>query len=516
MKKFLITATILLQTMLLSAQIPSAKYALINNVGEELTPFVYDMITSIGNGYFKIGLEFAKKSNDNDLGYGIVDAQGKVILQPLEGQDIISLDVDRNYMIVSKMQADSGYRNLAIFDLDGNEIIPFSKYAVLFPDYNGNIIAGKKLDNPYPHIKYGIIDIKGNVLRPFIYDDIQPIKTDAVLFVVTEVTEPESSSNRVYEPVYDKDRSFKTYVVNMVGDSILSCGNYAMIDSFDRYLHLCDRQSYEHKRYVTSLPVPVLSSYAIMDITNGEIIMEYEDYNALKFQNGLAKRIIDHKVGIVDVYRNEIIPYIYRSIDDFINDLAKATRGEGKIGIINNKGQEVIPCIYDAIEYNGNSIRLNKKNKWGVANISGKIIIPIKYDVVLDIGNRYVAVDKEKKSYLLDKDGQIIKDLSFSVVRYLTSELLLVSDYKSGLNVGAIDYADALRIPFRYTRILAISTIGGFVSDRYLAVETNKKWGIVDTNGTIIIPCEYNSISEVNSNVFIVSKNEMEKKTLNW
>lgn len=516
MKKFIIATLILLATTSNLAQISSVKYALLDNVGKELTPFIYDMITPMGNGYFKVELKFSQKSDNNSLGYGITDAQGRIILQPFSGQDIVSFDPDRNYMIVSRSYGDDRLADLAIFDMNGNEIIPFSEYTVLFPDYNGNIVAGKKLDSPYPQTKYGIIDVLGKVLLPFVYDDIRPIRGNSALYVVTDITESEANNDRIYEPVYDKNRKFKTYVADIHGDSIFSCDNYAMIDCFDKYLHLCDRQSYERKHYVTSLPVPVLSSYAIMDITDGKIIMEYEDYNSLEFHDGLAKRMAGHKVGMVDMHRNEIIPYIYNSIDPFINGLAKVMSVNNKWGIIDNKGQVVLPCTYDAIEYDGGLIRINKKNKWGAANASSSIIIPIKYDAIIDVGSDHIIANKDKDSYLINKDGNIIQKFSFSVVRMLTPGLFEVSDYKSGLNVGAVDYAGVLQIPFNYTRILPIDIGNDAFSDKYLAVEVNKKWGIIDINGKSIIACEYNSIAGCGEKTFIVSRNEKAKDILSW
>ena len=126
----------------------------------------------------------------------------------------------------------------------------------------------------------------------------------------------------------------------------------------------------------------------------------------------------------------------------------------GKFGFVNPKGEIVIPCMYDDVKkfYCGRAAVFEAETgKWGFINRENKLIVPFIYDFVSNFG--------------YDRDG----DIGFDGLAYV--------------NIGISENGRTLII-------------------------TDGKWGLINTDGEVILPVKYGDIARPIENMaYIVDGN---------
>lgn len=147
---------------------------------------------------------------------------------------------------------------------------------------------------------------------------------------------------------------------------------------------------------------------------------------------------------------------------------------ENKAGAFNLKGELIVPFEYDddyISQYSGIGLRVTKNKKRGVIDSKGKIIVPVIYDDVSTLYNsnfkNFIKVTLHNKVGIVNLQGEKV-------------------------------------IPINYEFISA--------EDDFFKVTTtepNRKTGLYDNNGRIIIPTEFRWVqksSTENSNIIILEK----------
>lgn len=169
-------------------------------------------------------------------------------------------------------------------------------------------------------------------------------------------------------------------------------------------------------------------------------------------------------------------------------------------GFINTKGEEIIEC-----QYNGNSIFIDG---FAIAKKNGKAgIINTKNEIVLDFKYQYLGIPFQKQMIASDS-------LKWGIVNF-DGEMLLNFDYDNKLSefkgITALeknnkwqvwDYENKRLLTQKYDELKLIegneSTVLGFgkikpkkYSQSIAFARIDKKWGIINDKGIIVIPIEY-------------------------
>ena len=169
----------------------------------------------------------------------------------------------------------------------------------------------------------------------------------------------------------------------------------------------------------------------------------------------------------------------YDQLEAFHNGMA-AVGKNGKWGYINHRGEEVIPCQFDSEkEYYSEDysygvshpfsedlavVRLN--GKWGVIDKKGNVVVHYgKYEGIYDCHDGMLLVWSEGKRYMLNKRGEMAFDIS---------EYEECHSFNEGL----------------------------------CFVKKDGKYGYIDTNGNLVIPCEYTSANSFMEGKAIVNYSE--------
>lgn len=155
----------------------SNKIGLLNRDGEVIVEPLYDTILDdcySPNDLIRVGTLFPYGYSQKSGGvssyvrykYKIVNSTG-VFITDME-YDSIAISSDKRLITVQDRQ--KGY---AVYDVTGNEIVPFGKYAWIDGFDNGLCrVNAWKMTNDIDEKKWGIINTKGKEVLPLEYDNI--------------------------------------------------------------------------------------------------------------------------------------------------------------------------------------------------------------------------------------------------------------------------------------------------------------------------------------------------------
>lgn len=246
----------------------------------------------------------------------------------------------------------------------------------------------------------------------------------------------------------------------------------------------------------------------------------------------------------------------YDDIEDFKDGVAKVRKG-GQMGAIGEDGTEIIPCRYDVIyDFNDGVAITEKGRKYGFIDSSGKEILPCLYDDILEHniamsylknGSSYGTVYTESRKYdhhfftkglaavlkggqlgFVDKQGDIsfysLKD-KYDKVYEAHSCILLSKNGKWGIADlrgkeivpceydNVFDYDDMPidgvawaknegqnRILFNIRGEKITPENGIYLYDFNVhglaKILHNNKYGLINRDGKIIVPCKYRDINK--------------------
>jgi hypothetical protein len=132
---------------------------------------------------------------------------------------------------------------------------------------------------------------------------------------------------------------------------------------------------------------------------------------------------------------------------------------DGKHGIVSIDNKIILPAVYDDVFYmytNEHMFYVKNKNKHGIVDSANKIIIPIIYDDLFHLNKNRFRVKNNGVYGVVNSENQII-------------------------------------IPVEYTEI-SYDNITVNSNDQIVQVKKGDKIGIMDINGTTILPVEFDSI----------------------
>ncbi|MCM1118060.1 MAG: WG repeat-containing protein [bacterium] len=291
---------------------------------------------------------------------------------------------------------------------------------------------------------------------------------------------------------------------------------------------------------------------------DGETVLPFVYDQASPFQEGRAYYCRGEEYGLIDRESLEELRLEgYESISTFREGLAYFSR-DGLYGYLDRDGQEVIEPIYDDAGYFYDGLAMVRKNGLcGVIERDGREILPCRY-LKVDIKEMCIVAEKEEGKYCFDREGGALLDGAWYYIReeegmisadgedrrvladgrgkilYETAgdsyfapiagrELVVVRDEEE--NYGIVDYEGQIVVPFEYAfiynkidevglsfreafgkegywdvedfsvKIPPISDrIGEFVMGRAETLQYGK-YGVLRTDGTLELPCEYDKIS---------------------
>ena len=361
-----------------------------------------------------------------------------------------------------------------VIDKDGNNVID-AKYAKIdIPNPKKDFFIIKEKDDSKNN---KIINSKGEQLLTS-YEDVSAIELDKTI------------SSIPYEKTVLKYRSKNSYgLIDFNGKKITNA-DYEDIQKVDF------REG--------TLKIKSKGNYGIINI-KGTVILKpiYDDVNADGYYNDKdgykndgfiirTKTDNGYKYGYTTSKGKIIIEPIYTQLSR-INEITDSknayliTSVNGKYGINKNKKQ-LLKNEYEDINYNTlNQLFICRKQQAkGVYNLDGKAIVPMDYDEIT-IGGIYINAIKGNQSLIFDAKGNKI-DTKFVSLLKATDKYSIIIDQNNNYNI--VDNNNNLLLKENYAYI-------EYYRDNYFIVTKNGYTGIINANGSIIVPIEYSTISKI-------------------
>lgn len=337
-----------------SAMMKDGKWGLVNaeNPNEEIIAPIFDE-----EPYFESNCDFWMVKKDGL--YGAVGVKGEKIIPIVYEQFYFGLE-DK---IIAVKDGKSG-----IIDSKGKEIFPFEYEALDY--FSEEIIVA------YKQSKAGVVSIENKVIIPFEYDSISCYDSGILRVEKNGLVGCLKLPNQqILECIYERIMLFNEYILVRKGG--------------EEFLFTCDGKSVFESVFSELIPLTenlfIASKGGFSGVINieGKIIIPFEykrmvrlseDYikvcdesgkwglfrldgkqicgtiyeDIYHIGKGLAKVIINNKVGAIDLMGNLVVGCKYDDIEtyDMQYGYMRAKRN-GKLTLVNGKGEEIIPCIYD-------------------------------------------------------------------------------------------------------------------------------------------------------------------------
>lgn len=218
--------------------------------------------------------------------------------------------------------------------------------------------------------------------------------------------------------------------------------------------------------------------------------------------------------GVVGKNNAIVVPFIYDEIlRTFSSGLINVCKND-KWGCLDLNGTVVVPIEYDWITPFGkdtlSSSNAKKNGKWGTLNRMGEELIPCIYDEEIVFKDNYAIVSLSGKMGIINKDGKCVFPCHFSFLKpFVKSSKLLKSAENN--KCGIVDVLGNIIAPTIYEEV------GDLYGD-LVVVKQNGFYGLINLNGDIVIPLEYEFIDkshhginkfdiDIKSEFFSVKKN---------
>ena len=253
--------------------------------------------------------------------------------------------------------------------------------------------------------------------------------------------------------------------------------------------------------------------------STGRVVIAPQWDDADFFRNGRALvrvRTNDlHYSCIIDTLGRYIVPPWRQWNGNLIHNWEGATYNaigkDGRWGIIDSNNHEIIPCIYEKTELYGREARVSgffhydekrhgvhavakKDGKFGIIDTNNRTIIPFQYDGIYrpffpETQPEYYVIQKKGKHGVIDTNNRLLVKPRWDII------LFDWATPSRGIALWRHDrrvIADSTgKIILDFPGYSADFPQGGFVPVN----KVNGRAGLMDTDGNIVIPCRFASVS---------------------
>lgn len=307
--------------------------------------------------------------------------------------------------------------------------------------------------------KYGVINSKGQVIVPWVYDNMETILVnEATNYIVSKAGRFGilNSANEIVIPFeYDKiEASYRArgFV------SLTKNGKSGFMNMATRKLVIPSIYDQVYMVSADIIQVKKDSVYCLFKMDGEQLFANW--YTRLEVSRDREVVLVNFngKKGFVNMAEKATVPLIYDELNQIYGNFSSGSLfiaiKDGKQGVIRADGKLHIPVIYNQIKYlTDYKVVVTKGNKKGLFTDTGKQIIPIEYDALTNadgdgFGNTIIAV-KNGKYGMVDINGNSQIPCTYDKLQYLNSFLAIA--VKNG-KYGVVERNNSNKVvlPFIY------------------------------------------------------------------
>lgn len=301
---------------------------------------------------------------------GVIDSNFNVIIEP-KYNTVEPYLYNENLMIYQPFtEGETIYYRPAILDLKGNIVLDF-KYDDLTIISLEPFLLIAKINN-----KYGVINLKDEVIIPFEYEYLKPHNERSKYLIA----EKEYSNFGIIDINNNIIIPFETYC------RMQFLSGETFIKSYDKFTH------YEN---------------LIFDFNNNKVcdtkfkFIKYPDCN----DDIIGATTDFENWGYIDKYGNNIIDFKYKDVHDFVGSYAFVAKDltEKNHGLIDKNGNEILPFKFSFVApleikalNNGEMFIIGQNGKFGIVDKKGNAVIDFIYDYIIESMGYLIVTYKDK------------------------------------------------------------------------------------------------------------------------
>lgn len=208
------------------------------------------------------------------------------------------------------------------------------------------------------------------------------------------------------------------------------------------------------------------------------------------------------EAGAINSHGDTVIPFIYNSLR-FLEGRYIVAGKQNRYGIISTTGQEILPFVYESICDGDNGLFTVKQDgKYGVVDSAGNIVIPLKYETqhawfirgmdMVEMGGFWGGMDRDdpEKHQLLNKKGKVlVQSYDVSIPGESRKRIAVLFYDEEGNSAGEIYDRNGKKVDA--FEELVFDGIDWINNVTMIPVKRNGKWGFVNRDFQLIVPCQY-------------------------
>ena len=470
---------------------------------------------------------------ENNLS-GVIDRSGNILIEPTYEE--IRIPNPEKAVFVCYAENDSKVLN------QNNEEM-FSEYELVEPirlkNVESDLMYEKSVLKYYQNGKYGLIDFEGKQITEPIYDSIDSLPYKEGELLVSQEGKTgvinikgnlmvDISYGSIEVDGYYKDENkykYAGYITSITTNEGYRYGyvNYkgqkVLENEYNEISRINDIDDDENAYLISAKN----GQYGV--IKNKEQILNNE-YQSIRYDGTNNLFVIEksRKFGVADINGNVIIEPTYNQID--IKGAYLYAQNEQGTTIFNSNGTEanintnISILNTDSDKY---KIRINNENgsKYGVINESGEQVIEEKYNYIEYLYDNYFIVSNEnsKLGVIDNKENEKIKIEYDSLTKLEGTDLIqttisstnVTELYDKSLNNicqmtnATIEKEENYIIIYNDTETRYFDYQGKeltnkevFPNNPLYAKQENGLWGFEKRDGTLVVECKYDKVTEFN------------------
>ena len=470
---------------------------------------------------------------ENNLS-GVIDRSGNILIEPTYEE--IRIPNPEKAVFVCYVENDSKVLN------QNNEEM-FSEYELVEPirlkNVESDLMYEKSVLEYYQNGKYGLIDFEGKQITEPIYDSIDSLPYKEGELLVSQEGKTgvinikgnlmvDISYGSIEVDGYYKDENkykYAGYITSITTNEGYRYGyvNYkgqkVLENEYNEISRINDIDDDENAYLISAKN----GQYGV--IKNKEQILNNE-YQSIRYDGTNNLFVIEksRKFGVADINGNVIIEPTYNQID--ITGAYLYAQNEQGTTIFNSNGTEanintnISILNTDSDKY---KIRINNENgsKYGVINESGEQVIEEKYNYIEYLYDNYFIVSNEnsKLGVIDNKENEKIKIEYDSLTKLEGTDLIqttisstnVTELYDKSLNNicqmtnATIEKEENYIIIYNDTETRYFDYQGKeltnkevFPNNPLYAKQENGLWGFEKRDGTLVVECKYDKVTEFN------------------
>ena len=420
--------------------------------GNIVIPFMYDEL-----GYFyKSNLAVVKK----DGKYGFIDGTGKIVI-PIKFENANQTMSD-NVVIASQN------KKWAFFTNQGKQLTDF-----IYDEVKRDYINNDKEDS---YFKGGVAIVLKNNKPHFLDKNLSEIKTTELYdnaesftdngFSIVEKNEKfgviSNDGKIVLHSIYSSIEHPQQYSNKLEIFAVKKNNTFQIFNADFKPITSSNFLEYEwikFKKQNNAIDVLILKNAkekkGIIDIENGNnlIPFEYDEITLIDYETFIVKK--SNLFGVINNKNETLIPIsnseIYPTDEHFVvqNSQGSSLFDKKFKSILNNHYQDLEPVYYDQ----NNKFIAKKNGKYGIIKLDESNLVPFKYDEIsnwVEYGPKAHFVTENHKKGLISYDGKILIPTQFDSLSYISDDYIIVSKNKK---YGVLNIKNKIYIPIIYEKI---------------------------------------------------------------